>query len=294
MLGVVGVLGYTVWWVPREQAQVAHQAFHLRITAIRKECKLVFGITQPGFLISKAVVVFGNTAYKVAPGRIFQDLGGGWQLVAGGGSEAAQGDGKAEDPSEHGGKRVNRLGASGILRGAVRASIPRFGLHRHVAFRSAKVACARCALSGACGASPQLTTDHGPTRGRYFRGAKGDYSNRARSHPADQFQADFLHAGRIDVGVLLLRLTHQAADGLDLALLDLGDDFGVRREKFLAEVDSAAVYWNASTRFTDGGQFGLGAEIGISTQKLHARGPMGLAALTSTKWLGMGSGQIRE
>jgi glutamate-5-semialdehyde dehydrogenase len=64
--------------------------------------------------------------------------------------------------------------------------------------------------------------------------------------------------------------------------------------RFLNEVDAAAVYVNASTRFTDGGEFGLGAEIGISTQKLHARGPMGLAALTSTKWLGMGSGQIRE
>jgi glutamate-5-semialdehyde dehydrogenase len=64
--------------------------------------------------------------------------------------------------------------------------------------------------------------------------------------------------------------------------------------RFLNEVDAAAVYVNVSTRFTDGGEFGLGAEIGISTQKLHARGPMGLGALTSTKWLGMGSGQIRE
>ena len=64
--------------------------------------------------------------------------------------------------------------------------------------------------------------------------------------------------------------------------------------RFLDEVDAAAVYVNASTRFTDGGEFGLGAEIGISTQKLHARGPMGLAALTSTKWRLMGSGQIRE
>lgn len=65
-------------------------------------------------------------------------------------------------------------------------------------------------------------------------------------------------------------------------------------QRFLAEVDAAAVYVNASTRFTDGGEFGLGAEIGISTQKLHARGPMGLAALTSTKWQILGSGQIRE
>lgn len=64
-------------------------------------------------------------------------------------------------------------------------------------------------------------------------------------------------------------------------------------QRFLREVDAAAVYVNASTRFTDGGQFGLGAEIGISTQKLHARGPMGLNELTSMKYLIRGSGQIR-
>ena len=65
-------------------------------------------------------------------------------------------------------------------------------------------------------------------------------------------------------------------------------------QRFLNEVDAAAVYVNASTRFTDGGEFGLGCEIGISTQKLHARGPMGLEALTSTKFLVRGSGQVRE
>ena len=62
---------------------------------------------------------------------------------------------------------------------------------------------------------------------------------------------------------------------------------------FTDKVDSAAVYVNASTRFTDGGEFGLGAEIGISTQKLHARGPMGLNELTSMKFIIKGNGQIR-
>ncbi len=65
-------------------------------------------------------------------------------------------------------------------------------------------------------------------------------------------------------------------------------------QQFLKEIDAAAVYVNASTRFTDGYEFGFGAEIGISTQKLHARGPMGLVALTSTKYIIYGDGQIRE
>lgn len=63
---------------------------------------------------------------------------------------------------------------------------------------------------------------------------------------------------------------------------------------FLNDVDAAAVYVNASTRFTDGFEFGFGAEIGISTQKLHARGPMGLKALTTTKYIILGDGQIRQ
>ena len=64
--------------------------------------------------------------------------------------------------------------------------------------------------------------------------------------------------------------------------------------RFVNEIDSSAVFVNASTRFTDGGQFGLGAEVAISTQKLHARGPMGLEELTTYKWIGIGDGHVRE
>ena len=64
-------------------------------------------------------------------------------------------------------------------------------------------------------------------------------------------------------------------------------------QQFLDQIDSACVYWNASTRFTDGGVFGLGAEIGISTGKIHARGPMGLKEMTSYKYTIQGNGQVR-
>ncbi len=73
----------------------------------------------------------------------------------------------------------------------------------------------------------------------------------------------------------------------------LTDDINAATE-FMNQVNSAAVYLNASTRFTDGGQFGLGAEVAVSTQKLHARGPMGLEALTTYKWLGVGDYTARS
>ncbi len=102
-----------------------------------------------------------------------------------------------------------------------------------------------------------------------------------------------------------LILAVRVVDGLDGALDHLAKysskhsdsiitEDAAAAERYLNEVDSATVYWNASTRFTDGGEFGFGAEIGISTDKLHARGPMGLEELTSYKFIIRGNGQIRS
>ncbi len=104
---------------------------------------------------------------------------------------------------------------------------------------------------------------------------------------------------------LALELAVRVVDDLDQALDHIAkystkhtesiltEDIG-SAERFLSEVDAAVVMVNSSTRFTDGGEFGFGAEVGISTQKLHARGPMGLEVLTSTKWLVRGDGQVRS
>ncbi len=103
---------------------------------------------------------------------------------------------------------------------------------------------------------------------------------------------------------LSLTMAVRVVDGLDEALAHIArygsghseailtNDYRVAR-RFLQEVDAAAVYVNASTQFTDGAQFGLGAEVGISTQKLHARGPMGLEAITTYKWIILGDGHVR-
>jgi glutamate-5-semialdehyde dehydrogenase len=101
------------------------------------------------------------------------------------------------------------------------------------------------------------------------------------------------------------KINCRVVDSLDQALAHI-DRFGSRHSesivtkneqaarKFQNTVDAAAVYWNASTRFTDGFEMGLGGELGISTQKLHVRGPVGPRELTSLRWIGDGSGQIRS
>jgi len=114
------------------------------------------------------------------------------------------------------------------------------------------------------------------------------------------------HAGPEDFDTEFLDyvLAVKVVDGVDAAVAHIAahstghsdaivtaDEEAAKR--FLAQVDSAAVYWNASTRFTDGGEFGLGCEMGISTQKLHARGPMGLAELCTYKYVVRGTGQVR-
>jgi len=102
---------------------------------------------------------------------------------------------------------------------------------------------------------------------------------------------DYILAVRVVSGLdEAIEFINQHGSGHSEAIVTASDK---ATERFLKEVDAAAVYVNASTRFTDGGEFGLGAEIGISTQKLHARGPMGIRELTSTKFMVRGSGQTR-
>jgi glutamate-5-semialdehyde dehydrogenase len=117
----------------------------------------------------------------------------------------------------------------------------------------------------------------------------------ARAASAADFTAEFLD----------LVAAVRVVDSLDEAVATINRDGsahsdaivtadGAAAEMFMAAVDSAAVFWNASTRFNDGFEFGFGAEIGISTDRLHARGPMGLRELCSYKWLVTGTGQVRS
>jgi len=124
---------------------------------------------------------------------------------------------------------------------------------------------------------------------------------------ANHYDLRLLHRARPEhfgTEFLSMKLSIKVVSGLDEAL-DHIDRYSSRHseaiiaedagqiDRFMASVDAATVYANASTAFTDGSEFGLGAEIGISTQKLHARGPMGLRELTSYKWLVIGEGQVR-
>lgn len=128
---------------------------------------------------------------------------------------------------------------------------------------------------------------------------KGDERARSLDSSMEEATGDDWAAEYLD-----LTLAVRVVDSLDEAIAHIGQ-YGTHHsdsiitssyanaQRFVNEVDSAAVYVNASTRFTDGFEFGLGAEVGISTQKLHSRGPMGLEALTSTKYVVRGQGQIR-
>lgn len=171
---------------------------------------------------------------------------------------------------------------------------------------------AKCHRPGVCNAAESLLVDEAVFRDVLppilkeleQNGVKMHGDQRARSLGAVH---DMDAAGEEDWGTeyLALEMSVKVVSGLKDAIRHI-NTYGSRHSeaivtedyeaamRFLNEVDAAAVYVNASTRFTDGGEFQLGAEIGISTQKLHARGPMGLSALTSTKFVLMGEGQIRE
>ena len=126
-------------------------------------------------------------------------------------------------------------------------------------------------------------------------GAQADAAGVAHDAVTDQHFATEFHGLEMSVGVvddLDAALEHIRRFGTGHTEAIVTEDRAAAR-RFTAEVDAAAVMVNASTRFTDGGEFGFGAEIGISTQKLHARGPMALPELTTTKWVVEGDGQIR-
>ncbi len=141
----------------------------------------------------------------------------------------------------------------------------------------------------------RLRCDEAITRAAGFNRAIAQSRNRA-IRPATE-QDYFTEYNDYILNVRVVDGVKAAIDHVNFYGSAHSDSIVTRNEahakQFLAEVDSAAVYWNASTRFTDGGEFGMGAEIGISTDKIGARGPMGLEELTSYKWLGIGNGQMR-
>lgn len=156
-------------------------------------------------------------------------------------------------------------------------------VHRDVADRFVPAAVAELAEAG--------VTVHADER---FLAAAGDANNVVAATEAD-WDTEYLS---LDIAAAVVdslpeALEHIATHGTGHTEAIVSEDLRAVRT-FTARVDAAAVMVNASTAFTDGGQFGMGAEIGVSTQKLHARGPMGLAELTSSKWLAYGDGHIRD
>jgi len=169
---------------------------------------------------------------------------------------------------------------------------------------------AKCQRPGVCNAAESLLVDaavcetHLPTILRALADAGVELHGDERTRSLGVVEV--VPATEADWGTeyLDMKMSVKVVSGLDEAIEHI-NTYGTKHseaivtgdyeagQRFLDEIDAAAVYVNASTRFTDGAEFGLGAEIGISTQKLHARGPMGLVALTSTKYLAMGDGQVR-
>ncbi|HWI62196.1 MAG TPA: glutamate-5-semialdehyde dehydrogenase, partial [Symbiobacteriaceae bacterium] len=167
---------------------------------------------------------------------------------------------------------------------------------------------AKCSNPAVCNAAETLLVDHavaaaflstvGPLLAEQNVALRGCAETRMTLHAEPATEEDWA----TEYNDLILSV--KVVGGLDEALAHIAQ-YGTRHSeaivtndetaaaRFLSTVDAAAVYHNASTRFTDGGEFGFGAEIGISTQKLHARGPMGLAELTSYKYIVQGAGQVR-
>jgi glutamate-5-semialdehyde dehydrogenase len=165
---------------------------------------------------------------------------------------------------------------------------------------------AKMRRTGVCGSMETLLIDraypHGPALVAALQAAgctvRGDAGVQALAtvDPAGDADWDTEYLDAIASAALVdgveAAIAHIARHGSHHTDAIVAADAGVA-ECFLAEVDSAIVLWNASTQFADGGEFGLGAEIGIATGRLHARGPVALEGLTTYKWVGRGTGQVR-
>ncbi len=166
---------------------------------------------------------------------------------------------------------------------------------------------AKMRRTGVCGAMETLLIDRGYAAPSELVGALRDSGCEVRGDPSEASIGDLVRpASEADWDTEYLDAICSVAlvDGLDGALAHIARhssghtdaivaEDAVIAGRFLAAVDSAIVLWNASTQFADGGEFGLGAEIGIATGRLHARGPVALEGLTTYKWIGRGTGQVR-